>query len=199
MRDRRSVRYVTTHFSRLQGLRLVPLGVPFLLSAAWRARWLSWWPGVTGRGAAVWFFALLATAIAVSFPIRTWYEYHFGVVVSRGRHSGVGPIVASAAVVVLAIWFQLEFAPPVLTPLLVVGLVLALIGWRDLAVRPHYIAIGVACASYACSQVLGVPLLARAILLDLLVGISLIVAGVGDHRAFVHVFAASEEPHVRAV
>jgi hypothetical protein len=44
MRDIQTVRYVTTHYPRLQGLRLAPLGVPFLLSAAWRAGWLAWWP-----------------------------------------------------------------------------------------------------------------------------------------------------------
>ena len=35
MRDRSTLRYVTTHYTRLQGLRLVPLGIAFLLSAAY--------------------------------------------------------------------------------------------------------------------------------------------------------------------
>jgi hypothetical protein len=198
MRDHHTVQYVTTHYARLQGLRLAPLGVPFLLSAAWRAHMLAWWPGATGRGAAIWFFALLATAVAVSFPIRTWYEHQFGVVVSRRRDS-VAPLVAFVALVGVAIWYQLQFAPSLLLPLLVVGIILMLLGWRELAVRPHYVVVGVACALSACSQIAGVPLVARAVLLDLIVGLGLIVAGVGDHRALVHLITASEEPHARAV
>src|SRR5262245_31749391 len=170
MRDRHTVRYVVTHYTRLQGLRLVPLGVVFLLSAVWRAGWLTWWPGVDGRGAAIWFFALLSAAVAASFPIRWWYERQFGLVVARPRDNGVVPLVAFAALTGLAVWFQLTFAPPMPVPLLVVGVILALIGWRDLPVRAHYIGVGLACVLYACLQVMGVPLLARAILLDLLVG-----------------------------
>jgi hypothetical protein len=199
MRDTRTVRYVTTHYGRLQGLRLVPLGVAFLLSGAWRARWLTWWPGTEGRGAALWFLALGGSAIALSFPIRSWYERQFGIVRARRRDSGAGPLLAFAALVGLATWYQLKFAPALSWPVLIVGLILALIGWHDLAVRPHYIAVGMAFALYACTRTLGVPLPARAVLLDLLVGFGLIVAGVGDHRALVHALTASGEPHARTV
>ena len=196
MRDRHTVRYITTHYARLHGLRLVPLGVPFLVSAAWRAGWLTWWPGTAGRGATNWFIALVAGAITVSFPIRSWYERQFGLVAARRRDSGLLPLVAFVALVGLATWYQLEFTPTLMVPLLVVGLILALIGWHDLAIRPHYIAIGAAWALAACMEIGGVPPHARPILFDLLVGAGLIVAGVGDHRALTHVLG---ESHARAV
>src|SRR3954470_10838304 len=118
MRDRHMVRYITTHYARLHGLRLVPLGVPFLVSAAWRAGWLRWWPATEGRGATMWFLALLTTAVAISFPIRSWYERQFGSVAARRRDSGLPPLVAFVALVGLATWYQLEFAPTLVLPLL---------------------------------------------------------------------------------
>jgi hypothetical protein len=199
MRDCPTVRYVTTHYTRLQGLRLVPLGIPFLLSAAWRARWIGWWPGTEGRGAVTWFVALVAAAVLVSFPIRRWYERRFGTVRTRFRDNGLLPMLAFVALVAAAVWFQLQFAPRVLLPMLVLGLILAMIGWHDLPVRPHYIALGLAWAVFAWVQPLGVPPTARPVLFDLLVGGGLIVAGVGDHRALVRVLGAGGDHHARTV
>jgi len=199
MRDRQTVRYITTHYARLQGLRLVPLGVVFLLSAAWRGGWLAWWPGAQGRGATGWFLALVACAVVISFPIRAWYERQFGTVRARLRDSGALPLVAFAALVGLATWYQLLFAPVLVLPVLIVGLILAMNGWRDLTVRPHYIAVGLAWALYACAQLLGVPGYARGVLFDFLIGAGLIVAGLGDHRALVSALTSAEDPHVRPV
>lgn len=199
MRDIQTVRYVTTHYPRLQGLRLVPLGVPFLLSAAWRAGWLAWWPGAQGRGATLWFLALLACGIVVSFPIRAWYERQFGTVHARRRDSGLVPLLAFAGLVGLAAWYQLRFTPPLVLPLLAVGVILATIGLRDREIRPHYIAVGVAWGLYACGQALGVPVSTRAILFDLLVGVGLIVAGIGDHLVLASVLTPTAEPHARPV
>jgi hypothetical protein len=56
MHDVRRLPYVTEHHPSLEGLRVVPLGVPFLTSAAWRAGWLAWWPWTAGRDAELWFF-----------------------------------------------------------------------------------------------------------------------------------------------
>ena len=199
MRDIQTVRYVTTHYPRLQGLRLVPLGVPFLLSAAWRAGWLAWWPGARGRGATLWFLALLACAVVVSFPIRAWYERQFGAVRARRRDSGVLPLLAFVGLVGLAAWAQLRVTPPLLLPLLTVGVILVLIGLRDREIRPHYIGVGVACGLSACAPALGVPLPARAILFDLLVGLGVMVAGLGDHRALASVLTPPAQPHARPV
>src|SRR5258708_32534962 len=63
MDDLRRMHYVTEHYHQLQGLRLLPLGVPFLLSVPWS---LARMP--RGLSAAV-FLLLLAAGLAVSGPI----------------------------------------------------------------------------------------------------------------------------------
>jgi hypothetical protein len=46
------LRYVTERYEQLQGLRLVPLGIPFLLSSAWREGLFTWVPGAVLLAAA---------------------------------------------------------------------------------------------------------------------------------------------------
>ena len=60
------LRYVTERYEQLQGLRLVPLGIPFLLSSAWRSGHLTWVPWTTGIGAGRWFVMLMASAVSCS-------------------------------------------------------------------------------------------------------------------------------------
>src|ERR1700730_3478985 len=74
MVDARRVLYVTEHYAHLQGLRIVPLGVCFLGSGAWRAGLLGWVPGIAGRGARAWLAASVAIALGVSRVIGARYR-----------------------------------------------------------------------------------------------------------------------------
>jgi hypothetical protein len=196
MRDIRTIRYVTVHYPQLQGLRLVPLGVPFLLSAAWRTGWLQWWPAVRGRGATLWFVSLLVGAVALSFPIRRWYEWRFGTVATRGAESSL-PLLTCVLLLVAAAAYQLRGGFAFSLPVLVTGIILTAIGVSRWNIRPHYVIVGVACGLYAFSRPLGVPISIEAVLFDLLVGSGLIVAGIGDHLALTRILIQSSEAHVR--
>src|SRR5258708_36853149 len=74
MDDLRRMHYVTEHYEQLQGLRLLPLGVPFLLSSLWRLTRPGPAPFLSASGWAV----LLASAIVVPALIGRYYSRHFG-------------------------------------------------------------------------------------------------------------------------
>ncbi len=75
MEDLRAIRYVTDNYQDLQGLRLVPLGVPFLAYAAWRLDWLPWAP----RDLAVpWIVGSFVVALLISVVLGRHYQRHFG-------------------------------------------------------------------------------------------------------------------------
>lgn len=80
--------YVTERYPHLQGLRLAPLGVPFLLSAAWRRGQLSWVPGTSGHGPGYWFLGLMALALIVSIALARYYRQRFGSVQLARRLKG---------------------------------------------------------------------------------------------------------------
>lgn len=166
----------------LQGLRLVPVGVPFVASAAWRLGWLAWWPATEGRGASWWFWGLLTGAVAVSFGVRRWYESRFGRVVPGMADSGVASLAVFAVGLLITVGCQLVFDLPVSLPLLFVAAVLATIGCQGPYLRPHYVIIASASAAVAVLRPLGVSVHACSIALDALIGGGLIAAGVADHR-----------------
>src|SRR5258707_1067429 len=72
MDDLRRIRYVTEHYEQLQGLRLLPLSVPFLLSSLWRLARPAPLLSTTG------WTLLLASAFALSALIGRYYARHFG-------------------------------------------------------------------------------------------------------------------------
>jgi hypothetical protein len=181
MIDTRRLQYITEHCAYLEGLRIVPLGVPFLASAAWRAGWLTWWPWTAARGAECWFLASLATAIVVSYPIRAWYRRQWGVRQPPRRRSGASTL-AMCAVGVVALALRQPEDIRVSIPLVFVGIQLLMLGVVGQGVRKHYRVIAGACCVVACLPLAGVSRHLRAIALDLLIGGGLIWAGWGDHR-----------------
>jgi hypothetical protein len=58
--------------------------------------------------------------------------------------------------------------------------------------RRHYLVIAVACLVFAFAPLMRVPPAARNVALDLLIGMGLIVAGVGDHMALQRVLQSPE-------
>ena len=200
MPDLRTIQFVTQHYAHLQGLRLVPLGVPFLVSAGWRAGWLRWVAPEQGRGATVWFVAMLAVAIAASFVIRGWYTRRYGVVRLRLTENGALSLLTFAACWAVVIWCQMRVVPPVSLPVLYVAAVVGHIGTTRVRGGAHYLAVSAACVAYAALQPLGVGVPVRDVLLDVLIGAGLIVAGLGDHRVLRDALAppdgAEAEAHV---
>jgi hypothetical protein len=183
MRDTRRLQYLTDHSAYLQGLRIVPLGVPFLASAAWRAGWLTWWPWTAGRGAERWFWTNVATAIVLSYVIRAWYRRRWGARQPPRRGSGAATLTTSAIGVVALAMFQ-PATIRVSIPLVFVGLQLLMLSVVGHGVRTHYRVIAGVCVVVACLPLVGVSRHLRAIALDLLMGGGVIGAGWGDHRAF---------------
>ena len=199
MADTRTVRYVTAHYAHLQGLRLVPLGVPFLAAAAWDAGWLRGWPGTTGHGAGYWFVALLAVAMTTSFLTRAWYHRRFGVVYARWRDDGMVRLVLIAAGVVVLVGIQMTIDSPISLPAAFVGIVLAAIAWRQAPRRPHFLLIAIAWLVCAFMRPLGVSPGAMPILWDLVIGLSVVIAGVGDHRILRQALPSLPEAYAAAV
>jgi hypothetical protein len=186
----RRVLYVTEHYAHLQGLRIVPLGVCFLGSGAWRAGLMGWVPGIAGRGARAWLVASLAIAVGLSLAIGARYRRH-GVV--RPRATATGAVTLTACFVSFVVLGRL---PPnawqVSMPALLAAFVLAYLGVVADGLRRHYLVIAVACLVFAFAPLMRVPPAARNVALDLLIGMGLIVAGVGDHMALQRVLQSPE-------
>jgi hypothetical protein len=181
MDDLRRLRYVTERYEQLQGLRLVPLALPFLLSSVWREGRLAWVPWTHGVGVRIWFLALVALAIRLSLAARTYYRRRFGAV--QPALSLRAPLAGSlfAALFSVAACLQHGVQPSVSGPLAVVALGLAYVGLVGGAARLHYLAVAAATALFAGLGPLGVPLHTRDVLFDQLIGIGFIVVGLGDH------------------
>jgi hypothetical protein len=174
------LRYVTERYEQLQGLRLLPLGIPFLLSAAWRDGQLAWAPGTHGTGPRIWFVALFTAAIGLSLLARNYYRRRFGNVQSAATMKT--PLAAFVFAALLVIAASLQTEPSAISiPAVIVALGLGYVGLVGGLARPHYLAMAVLVTLFATLGPLGVPLHTRDVLCDQLVGIAFIVIGVGDH------------------
>lgn len=178
MDDLRRIHYVAAHYRQLQGLRLLPLSLPFLLSSLWRIAGAS--PGALLPPAG-WVLLILA-AVAASFPIGRYYTRQFGHAEAPRWRTGAATLVGMAAVLLALAWLQERRPFPVSLPLLFLAIVLARLGLAAGRVRIHYLWIALACVVFALLPLLGAPAGVRTLLFDLLVGVGLIVAAVGDDR-----------------
>ena len=181
-----TIRYVTEHYPRLQGLRLVPLGVLFLLSAAWRLHWFSLPTSVFHPRD--WFLVGFVIAIAASFAIRTRYERTLGHIEPLPGRSGFVTLMSIFVGFMLLGWIQQSFRWPVSIPIPVVfvALCLAYTGVVHGRLRKHYILVAVAALAVAGINILGVPDAIRPVFFDLMVGGGLILAGIGDDFVLRH-------------
>jgi hypothetical protein len=175
MDDLRRLHYVTEHYGQLQGLRLLPLSVPFVLSAVSQAAPR---PLLTGTA----FALLLAASVAASFPIGAYYVRRFGRAQPKRWQTGMATLVIAAAAFLWLEWLQETRPLPVSLPVVFVALLLARLGWAAGRLRAHYLWIAGACAVFAILPVLHVPMHARTVAFDLLIAGGLAVAAIGDHR-----------------
>ena len=193
MADLTRVQYVTAHYAHLQGLRLVPLGVPFLLSAAWRGGWLGWWPGADGPGAGQWFVLMLAAAVAVSYLIGASYRAQFGEVRPLPGRSGAATLILSFVAVLALGWAQDQFGWQVSVPTIFIGLMLFRLGLAARALRKHYLVLACLCCVMLAMPLTGLSQLVLAVSRDLLIGLGLIVAGIGDDHVLRRVLRPPDE------
>ena len=175
------LRYVTERYEQLQGLRLVPLGIPFLISSAWRSGRLASVPWTGGIGPRIWFVSLVAAALALSLVAKTYYERRFGDV-----QSAVTIKAPLAAFVFTALFILSASLPPdpqtaVSIPAVIIALGLGYLGMVGGLLRHHYLMVAVSVVLFAALGPLGVPSHTRGVLWDQLIGIGFVVIGVGDH------------------
>jgi hypothetical protein len=182
MADLERVRDVTEHYERLQGLRRVALGVPFLLSASWRAGWLGGWPSRDPRVAGYWFLTSLGLAVAVSYVIRAWYRRRFGIAQSTLWRGGALPLLAVSTAFLAVVFLPIALSWVPLAAFLFLSAVFTSIGLKRRVWRPHYLPVAGIWVVFAILSVGGVPVDTRDVALDVAIGLSLIIAGLGDDR-----------------
>ena len=177
MNDLRRILYVTEHYRQLQGLRLLPLSIPFLLSAVWRITTSATGSSLPRAG----WIGLLVAGVAASTPIGRYYTRRFGQASALPWRTGAALAGTAAAVVVLE-WIQERRPLPISLPVVFVAIALARLGLSADGLRIHYLWIAAACAVFAALAPLGVAFETRAAALDILVGGGLAVAAIGDDR-----------------
>jgi hypothetical protein len=179
--DAAKLRFITEHYARLQGLRLIPLGILFLCLAAWRGGLLPALPTYDSDVAARWFVGGLVGAVGAAYATGAWYARRFGTVEPHRFRTGGPSLLANAAIVGSLMVLHDFLRPPVSLPMLYVGVVCAYTGVVQGGVRKHYLLIAAACVVFAFIQRFHVDHETGRTLLNLLVGSGLVVAGIGDH------------------
>lgn len=187
--DLQQIRYVTQNYSNLQGLRLIPIGLWFLIA------------GLVPPGCTI---ATLVIALVMTWLIGVYYSRQFGRVRPTTSPSWKSYLVALLALaVVIAAWTADTYLKP---PIDVLGLTIALglfLVWLQPTYRPrlHYLAVAILVAGVSLLRLLRLspdhpisyPMLAGSlgILLVLLVG------GLFDHLLLVRAFKTlpEEENH----
>ena len=200
--DLRTISYLTANYAHLQGLRLVPLGLLFLASAAWRAGWLPWPPDGPGHVAGRWFAVGFLACLLAGLGLGRYYRTQFGTVrpLPSPFHAPPLLIVFLAFVLLVSIQDTQDTAAwrfPL--PLVFLGAMLSVPGLAAAGLRNHYIAIAVAFMAWPSLAIVGVSLQGQQVLLDLLIGLGLIVGGVGDHLILRHLLQPPKEPYARTI
>src|SRR5262245_38529398 len=106
MDDLHRIHYVTGHYAHLQGLRLLPLSVPFLLAAVERMAGAPFVP------AGVWAVIVVACLAAPS-PIGRYYARRFGQARAPRWRSGMLTLFAACAAFLWFEWLQEILSPSV--------------------------------------------------------------------------------------
>lgn len=179
--DSQRVRYVTQRYPQLQGLHLLPLAAVFLISAI--SGWFGPYRADGLEPGTMWFVAALAAAVILSFVIRAWYTKTFGFVSQSTLHNGALPLIGLFIGFVMAVWSQEHWQWPVPVPTMFIAAVCLCIGVAYGATRKHYIAVAFVWFAYDVALVrFDLSHVARYAFLDLAIALSLVIAGVGDHR-----------------
>ena len=188
--------YVAARFRQLQGYVWLPIAAVFLLEAGWRAGWLPLPGDDRPQVAARWLAGAFFAALVLAYGVQKWYAVRFGVPTPQVSNSPVAPVIA------VAICLPLLGSQPsdlrVALPSLFIGAAFALVGMGHYPLRRHYLVPAALFAGFAVLGRFGVAAPVRSVLFDAVIGVSLAVAGIGDHRLFASTFPATfEEAYAR--
>jgi hypothetical protein len=173
------IRYITEHYEQLQGLRVLPLSVPFVVAAWWNLLPSTKPTAISARTVEL---ILAAVAVVASFPIRAYYRRRFGRVPALPWRSGVLPLVGYAALLILAEVIREVAAWQLPVPLVVLAILLVRLGLQAGGLRQHYVWIACGCFVFMALGQWRVPPNVRAMELDLLMAGGLVTAAIGDDR-----------------
>ena len=180
MNDLLRLRFVTERYPNLQGLRLIPLGIPFLISALWRNRQVLGVPATDGRGATYWFFGLMVVALLAAWAVGRYYARHFGCVQPDRPARNLLASIGFLAIFLSAVWAQEQLQSGFSVPAVVIAIGLFYLGLQG-QVRAHYLVVGGIALVFGALGAFGVPFQAREVLLDSIIGFGLIYVGISDH------------------
>ena len=173
------IRYITEHYAQLQGFRLLPLSIPFVVAV-----WWDLFPAVSPVVVPPRLVeaALVALGVVASVPIRSYYERQFGTVPALPWRNGVLPLLAYSGLLVFAevVRERLSWSFPL--PMFVLALCLARLGLRAGRLRSHYLWVAAACLAFLALGRWHVPPRIRATEFDLLVVGGVVTAAIGDDR-----------------
>ena len=154
MPDLQRLRDFTERYPHLQGLRLVPLGIPFLLSAVWPEAQLHRVPDSPGFDPEWRFMTLLAIAVLFSFEIGRDYRERFGSVEPMRNFKIRLWVFLIGAYLFGALWMQ-NHADEFSFPAVVIGIALAYVGSRRGEIRLHYDVCAVLALAFSALGVFG--------------------------------------------
>jgi hypothetical protein len=189
------LRYVTSRYPQLQGLRLIPLSLVFLTSAAWRAGLLPLPGDSRPLVPALWFMAALVAAVFVSFTLRVWYTRRLGSVGQYGSRSAALPLLATAVAAGAALWLQIALHWHVSLPALTVAVALLAVGAAHYEFRRHYSAAAMVLFAFALLPLGGWGSAVLSAALDGTIGLSVLIAAAGDHLLVVRTLRPPQEAH----
>jgi len=189
------LRYVTSRYPQLQGLRLVPLSIVFLASAAWRARLLPLPWDNQPRVPELWFFAALVMAVLVSFVLRLWYTKRIGSVGQYASGSAALPLLATAVAAAAAVWLQIMLYWHLSLPAVTVAMALLAVGVAHFQYRRHYVAAAAVLLAFALLPLGGWGSEALSAALDGAIGLSMLIAALGDHLLVVRTLRPPQQAH----
>ena len=197
MPDLQRLRDFTERYPHLQGLRLVPLGIPFLLSAMWPEAQLHRVLDSAGFDPEWRFMSLLAIAVLFSFEIGRDYRERFGYIrLVRNMKTRLWVWVYVLGAYLFGVLWMQNHSDEFSFPAAVIGIALAYVGSRGSEIRLHYDVCAVLWLAFSALGVFGVPFRSRDILLDGLIGLGLVIIGIGDHLVLRR--AMEPETHVDA-
>jgi hypothetical protein len=114
--------------------------------------------------------------------IRRWYQRSLGSVGQHATRSAAIPILGSCLLVALAVWLQSALEWRLSLPALTVAAVLLATGLGSGGFRSHYVAAAVVLMIFSALPLLGVDFSALDATFDAVIGVTLLITGIGDHR-----------------
>jgi hypothetical protein len=174
--------FVVQRYPQLQGLRLLPLACVAFLWATSDAGLVALPENDDVRIVRASLWGGIALAVLASFAIRRWYTSTYGWISQRPLYHAGAPHVAIAACggLILCFWDQTAVSTWLPLPLLFVATTTLAVAVAHEPFRRHYFAI--AALWFLVSAIRALDDRIPSSTFDLLIGVSLLVAGVGDHR-----------------